>query len=45
VFGSGTGGWNGMVPFLGHGMVPTLCSVRENLRNGTVPFFVWLGAE
>jgi hypothetical protein len=26
-----------MVPFLGHGMVPTLCSVRKNLRNGTVP--------
>jgi hypothetical protein len=31
------GGRNGMVPFLGHGMVPTLCSVRKNLRNGTVP--------
>jgi hypothetical protein len=26
-----------MVPFLGHGMVPTLCSVRKNSRNGTVP--------
>jgi hypothetical protein len=30
------GGWNGMVPFLGHGMVSTLCSVRKNSRNGTV---------
>jgi hypothetical protein len=26
-----------MVPFLGHGMVSTLCSVRKNSRNGTVP--------
>jgi hypothetical protein len=26
-----------MVPFLGYGMVPTLCSVWKNLRNGTVP--------
>jgi hypothetical protein len=31
------GGRNGMVSFLGHGMVPTLCSVRKNSRNGTVP--------
>jgi hypothetical protein len=31
-----------MVPFLGHEMVPTLRSVRENSRNGTVPFFVQL---
>jgi hypothetical protein len=26
-----------MVPFLGHGMVLTLCSVRKNLRNGGMP--------
>jgi hypothetical protein len=26
-----------MVPFLGHGMVSTMCLVRKNSRNGTVP--------
>jgi hypothetical protein len=26
-----------MVPFRGHGMVPTPCSVRKRTRNGTVP--------
>jgi hypothetical protein len=31
------GGRNGIVLFLGYGMVLTLCSVRKNLRNGTVP--------
>jgi hypothetical protein len=36
-----------MVPFLGHGMAPTLCSVRKNSRNGTVPSCVrfWNGME
>jgi hypothetical protein len=34
-----------MVPFLGHGMVPTLCSVRKNSRNGTVPFFCSVGSR
>jgi hypothetical protein len=30
------GGRNGMVPFLGNGMVPTPCSVRKRTRNGMV---------
>ena len=34
--------WNGMVPFRGHGTVPTLCSVRKGTRNGMVPYCVRL---
>jgi hypothetical protein len=38
------GEWNGMVPFRGHGMVPTPYSVRKRTRNGTVPYCVRLEA-
>jgi hypothetical protein len=36
-----------MVPFLGHGMVPTLCSVRKKFeeRNGSILVFDFGGTE